>query len=128
VGAELKQPQLGRAQSAADGEPRAESKSGSLPGNHRHVGQTVGARQLIERAARGWGDTALTEPRTAWAGWAVRARRQSVRLLQIGVLHMSKPPSLEPQELGCPAHRACVYMRSGSRDYLSWLSLLPRRL
>jgi hypothetical protein len=80
VGTELKQPQLGRAQPAPDGQSRAESKPGRLPGNHRNLGQTVGARQLIERTARGRGDTALTEPRAPRARWAVRARRQSARL------------------------------------------------
>jgi len=40
----------------------------------------VGARQFIERAARGTGDAALAEPRAARARWAVRARRQSTRL------------------------------------------------
>jgi len=40
----------------------------------------VGARQVIERAARGRGDAALTEPRAGRARWAVRARRQSARL------------------------------------------------
>ncbi|MGO8858457.1 MAG: hypothetical protein ACLQO1_22555 [Steroidobacteraceae bacterium] len=73
VGTELKQPQLGRAQPAPDGQPRTEAKPGSATGNHRNLGQTVGARQLIERAARGRGDAALTEPRAGRARWAVRA-------------------------------------------------------
>jgi hypothetical protein len=82
VGTELKQAHLGRAQPAADGEPRTESKPCGLPGNHRNLGQTVNARQLIERAARGSGDAALAEAWATRARRAVRAR-QSVRLPSI---------------------------------------------
>jgi hypothetical protein len=72
MGTELKESDLGRTQPAADGEPRAKPKPGSLPGNHRNLGQTLGARQLIKSAACGRGDAALTE---AWAAGARRAVR-----------------------------------------------------
>jgi hypothetical protein len=80
VGTELKQAQLGRARPAPDGQPRAKPKPGSLPGNHRYLGQTVSARQFIERTARGRGDAALTEPRATRTWWAMWARRQCARL------------------------------------------------
>jgi hypothetical protein len=44
----------------------------------------VGARQLIQRAARGRSDAALTEPRAARARWAVRAGRHQ---LTVTMLH-----------------------------------------
>jgi len=70
VGTELEQSQLGRAQPAPDGQPRTEAEPGGLPGNDLNLGQIVGARQLIQRAARGRSDAALTEPRAARARWA----------------------------------------------------------
>ena len=80
VGAELKQPRLGRAQPAADGEPGTEAKPGRLPGNHLHLGQTVGARKALERAARGRGNAVLTEARAARARWPVRAGASCVHM------------------------------------------------
>jgi hypothetical protein len=83
MGTELKQTQLGRAQAAPDGEPRAVPKPSGLPGNHRNFRQTMGARQLIERAARGRVDAGVTEPRASRARWAVRARRRCGGLLRL---------------------------------------------
>src|ERR1700736_3815131 len=67
VRAQLKQSQLGRTQPAPDGEPRAESESGSLPRYHRDLRQPVDAREFIERAACGRSNAELSEPRAARA-------------------------------------------------------------
>src|ERR1700722_3592685 len=73
VGTEFEQTHFGRAQPAADGQSRAKSKSRSLPRNHRNVGQSVGARQRVERVPGRGGDALRTEPRTARARGTVRA-------------------------------------------------------
>jgi len=73
----LKQPDLGRAQAAADGETRTVAKSGAIPGNDREVRQAVNTRQLLQRAARRERDARLTEPRAAGAWRPMRAFRQT---------------------------------------------------
>ncbi len=108
--AELEQPDLRRAQPAADGEARAEPKTGGLTGNHRDLRQAVNACQLLERTAGGRGEAVLTEARAAGAGRAVRARRRLARL------HWAR--------LRC-ARLHCAQLRAGNR-FLSQPRFLSR--
>jgi hypothetical protein len=73
MGTELKQSQLGRAHAAADGQPRTEPKPCSLSADNLDLGQTVDAREALERTARCVGDADLTEPRATPARRSVRA-------------------------------------------------------
>src|SRR5258707_13959326 len=79
VGAEFEQTELGRAQPAADCEPRTQSKSRSRPGNHRYLRQAMGAREALERAACRSGDARLAESRTSRTWRPMRAGRQLVQ-------------------------------------------------
>jgi hypothetical protein len=67
VRVELEQPDLGRARAAADGESRAMSKTGRLPGNDCYYRQAMRARQFGKRVARGGRDSGLAEPRASRA-------------------------------------------------------------
>ncbi len=98
VGVELEQPHFGRAQAAADGETRAVAKPGGFPGNHRDLRQAVGARQLIERAARGRSDAAFTEPRTAGARRAVWADTTPCRMPRPACVRGIVPRSSRPPQ------------------------------
>jgi hypothetical protein len=71
---EFEQSQFGRPQPAADGEARAQPKSGSAAGYHRNVGQPMSAGQRIERAPRHGGDAGFTETRAARTRRPMRTR------------------------------------------------------
>ena len=75
VSIQLEQPQLGRAQAAADREAGAVPKARSPARNHRYFRQSVRVRQFIECASRSRRDAGLAKPGTAWTGWPMRTRR-----------------------------------------------------
>jgi hypothetical protein len=121
VSTELKQPQFWRAQTAPDGEPRAKSKPRSLPGNHRHFGQTLGARELVEPAARGGVDAGLTEPRATRTGRAVRTRYRCGPLVRLSQLGLACVPAHRPVNLAdkspagvVQAKRSATIFRKGN--------------
>jgi hypothetical protein len=70
---ELEEPELGRAQVAADGEPCPLPKAGTFSGNNRDLRQALGAPELAQRVPRGRRNSRLPEAWTTRARWAVRA-------------------------------------------------------
>jgi hypothetical protein len=85
VAAEFEQSQLGRAQPTPNGQPRAVSESGRVPGNRRNFRQPVSSRQLIEYDARVRSYAPLRKSGAAGARRTVRARRQTGGVRQIWI-------------------------------------------
>ena len=71
--AKLEQAELGRAQTAADGQPSALAKAGHLPGNHGHGWQPMPRGKFIQGLLGGFCNARFAKARTAGAGRAMSA-------------------------------------------------------